>query len=316
LESVNQHDPNHHKEIDKPSLLTVPSPGVDSNSYVHTSTSNETPDVVQGHLVSVDQYLLDVQNLSANKLAKKYKLTYSSWRGMKQRCKRYGYPLDQKFVEFRSFLLIVGPRTNKDFTIDRIDNPKGYVVGNVRWASKKVQGLNKGNVVFLTHKGETLPLTVWAAKTKQKVDTLYKRKQNGWTNEEIIEGKQKVTISTPKPIWADTPWPKGAESVFEEHYQRIARPEESRLAFYLRVSEAQAKHYEEMFEASYPNPPSAKVLAMVQKWRTNVQDAKDKCERRFKLQSLLDRAPDWRSRAREKKLWEALHGRCPAYLDD
>ena len=99
------------------------------------------------HLVSVDQYSADVKTLSASKLAEKYKLTYTSWRGMKERCKKLDYELDQKFVDFGSFLLAIGPRTNKDFSLDRIDNNKGYIVGNVRWASKKVQGLNKGKGV-------------------------------------------------------------------------------------------------------------------------------------------------------------------------
>lgn len=37
----------------------------------------------------------------------------------------------------------IGPKPGKNYTIDRIDTTKGYIKGNVRWADKETQAINK-----------------------------------------------------------------------------------------------------------------------------------------------------------------------------
>jgi hypothetical protein len=80
---------------------------------------------------------------------------YSCWENMVQRCtnikaeswKDYGgrgitvYP--PWIRDFRKFAKCIGPRPNKDYSIDRIDNSRGYEPGNVRWATYKEQSANK-----------------------------------------------------------------------------------------------------------------------------------------------------------------------------
>lgn len=142
------------------------------------------------HPVNDDQIRHDIEALSATGLSKKYPLTYNSWRNMKQRAHK-GAIIHKRYQEFSAFLLDIGPRPNKDYSLDRIDttNPT-YGPGLCRWADQRQQSNNRGNSIYLTYKGECLPLTVWADRTNQKADTLRARKRNGWTDAEIITGKR------------------------------------------------------------------------------------------------------------------------------
>lgn len=83
-------------------------------------------------------------------------LTYASWRSMLQRTgnpkafayERYGGLGITVFEEwknsFEAFLRDVGQRPSRAYTIDRWPNPYGnYEPGNVRWANKRQQALNR-----------------------------------------------------------------------------------------------------------------------------------------------------------------------------
>ena len=43
---------------------------------------------------------------------------------------------------FRTFVDHIGARPKKDLTLDRIDNGKGYVHGNLRWTDRVTQARN------------------------------------------------------------------------------------------------------------------------------------------------------------------------------
>jgi len=82
------------------------------------------------------------------------KREYSSWRAMKTRCynknnnnyRVYGARgitiCDEWRNSFDVFLLDMGPRP-ENFTLDRIDNSKGYYPDNCRWANNQTQGQNR-----------------------------------------------------------------------------------------------------------------------------------------------------------------------------
>lgn len=87
--------------------------------------------------------------------------TYKSWCKIKERCfnpndreyHKYGargismhHDWVNNFVPFRDY---VGepPKDGKRYTIDRIDNTKGYAPGNIRWADNFQQARNKGMAV-------------------------------------------------------------------------------------------------------------------------------------------------------------------------
>jgi hypothetical protein len=79
---------------------------------------------------------------------------YKSWRGMRARCackKQYwknygarGIAVCKRWQDsFEAFYADVGPRPGDGYSIDRIDNDRGYEPGNVRWATASEQQRNK-----------------------------------------------------------------------------------------------------------------------------------------------------------------------------
>lgn len=287
---------------------------VESNSYEPNSTpkgnqGNVNPPVPEGN----SEYVLDAKKLTATALRKKYKLTYTSWRRAKYDCKKTGMEFDQHFFDFRDFLARVGPRQQKKYTLDRIDYTKGYVLDNVRWADKKVQGLNKANVIYLTYKGETQPLVVWAQRTKQQADTLYKRKGAGWSDVEIIEGKKFSDPTAGK--WDDTPWMPGHEALWECYYIKYGA-RYSRLDFYLKYTKVLIEQLKEescgFYPDEYGSPEFIKHHAEMEE-RTKLyfsfrDDAIQKARAKVRLEngreSFIERSTAEFSKKREAELYD------------
>lgn len=80
---------------------------------------------------------------------------YRIWLGMIRRCadpgrpeyERYGgrgISVDESWLtDFETFLRDVGERPSPKHSLDRIDNDKSYVPGNVRWATAQEQAVNR-----------------------------------------------------------------------------------------------------------------------------------------------------------------------------
>ncbi len=115
---------------------------------------------------------------------------YSSWNSMIQRCyhikaknyPQYGgrYPSPITVCEawrqdFMAFYRDMGPRPGLEYSLDRIDNDKGYYPGNVRWATMKEQNRNKRTNTYLIFAGESQLLTDVARKIDMKPSTLSDR---------------------------------------------------------------------------------------------------------------------------------------------
>src|SRR5271163_2792850 len=97
---------------------------------------------------------------------------YPTWISIKQRClnvrckvyKNYGargITICSRWLRFENFVEDVSPKP-KGFTLDRIDNNKGYSKENCRWATGSQQCRNSRTNRMLTFNGETLPMVVWA----------------------------------------------------------------------------------------------------------------------------------------------------------
>ncbi len=123
---------------------------------------------------------------------------YSIWKGMKRRCGQLGNQPHDRYAgrgirvcdewvnDFEAFAKHIGPRPGPEFTVDRINNDKGYEPGNVRWATKIEQGANRSDNIWLEYQGERRTISEWARHVgvtpmtfQLRVDKLFKESGRG-----------------------------------------------------------------------------------------------------------------------------------------
>lgn len=79
---------------------------------------------------------------------------YVAWLAMRERCRRkthWGYKyyggkgigITSDWDNFHAFLSDMGRKPNGDYSLDRIDNARGYSKNNCRWATREEQNRNK-----------------------------------------------------------------------------------------------------------------------------------------------------------------------------
>lgn len=134
---------------------------------------------------------------------------YNAWVNMKMRCNNpnaHAYPYyggrgikvcERWDSSFANFLADVGKSTRHLCTLDRIDPALGYVEGNVRWTSKKIQQANKRSTRWITYKGETLSIAGWARRLGLSHETLRCRIKRGMPLERAIRSKHYVNQFSP-----------------------------------------------------------------------------------------------------------------------
>lgn len=128
---------------------------------------------------------------------------YSTWQTMKQRCYNkntesygnYGERGIEVYTEWRtcfeSYVNYIetnlGCNPSSGYTLDRIDNNKGYFPGNLQWASKKAQQRNRRSNRILTYKGESKCLAAWAEERGISATVILTRLNKlGWSIEKAI----------------------------------------------------------------------------------------------------------------------------------
>lgn len=193
--------------------------------------SNDIPSTESSY--SNKTYVRDIKVLTRSELRNKYPITYDSWRNMKQR-KNHGAIIEKEFEDFADFLSHMGPRPNRHYTIDRVDNNKNvYGPGLCRWHDKRDQANNRSTSIYLTDDNNLcLALTEWADRLKVNPDTLRKRKRAGWSDIEIISGKRsnngnkkKGAHTLPPPWWGS-----------DENKYKLE------LAYIRRLDKSQSRH--------------------------------------------------------------------------
>jgi hypothetical protein len=123
---------------------------------------------------------------------REHKLEWYSYQNAKTRCTN---PNDEayedygkrgilfKFTSFRHFFEVLGPRTTPAPTINRIDNDGHYEEGNVEWATRAEQNINRRNNRKVEVDGITRTVSEWARIKGLKQNTILERLAEGWCNE-------------------------------------------------------------------------------------------------------------------------------------
>ena len=112
---------------------------------------------------------------------------YRVWRNILSRCYNKNDPRYDRYGgrgitvysgwrrSFEAFLRDVGPRPGFGYSIDRIDNDRGYEPGNMRWATAKEQARNRSTNKLVTHNNKTQTIAEWAEELELEFPTLARR---------------------------------------------------------------------------------------------------------------------------------------------
>lgn len=122
---------------------------------------------------------------------------FAAWDSMLQRCNNPKHPsyanyggrgirVGKALQTFIGFLHVLGKRPAPGYSVDRIDNNRGYTPKNVRWATRKTQQLNRRSNRILAAFGKSQPLTIWAEEYGVHPRTLASRVAKGWPVEKAL----------------------------------------------------------------------------------------------------------------------------------
>ena len=139
--------------------------------------------------------------------------TWKAWKNMRDRClcpshksfRDYGgrgIKVCEKWMVYSKFREDMGV-CPEGLTLGRIDNGGNYEKGNCRWESRKQQARNRRSSVTLTFGGITATVVEWSERIGIEQDSLYKRLEAGWTEEETLTRPprvQKNSVSKWNPI--------------------------------------------------------------------------------------------------------------------
>ena len=125
--------------------------------------------------------------------------TRAAWRAMFRRCysknshtyKNYGergITVCDEWKDFDTFLLDMGLSPGKKYSLDRIDNKKGYCKQNCRWVTRFEQDNNKSTTRFYDYKGKkkTLGQIIKLTGCKLRYEVVYSRIRWGWSIEKSL----------------------------------------------------------------------------------------------------------------------------------
>lgn len=128
--------------------------------------------------------------------------TYLAWQNMRARCKKNNYKkkgitICGRWDSFENFLADMGerPEGKRKYTLERMDNNRGYSPENCKWATWLEQGNNRSTNIHFTYKGKKLTLAQLARETGVEKEILRARlcrSKLPWT----VEGAVKTPALT------------------------------------------------------------------------------------------------------------------------
>lgn len=126
---------------------------------------------------------------------------YRAWKSMKARCyapcnklnhnKHYQLKNIQVCDEWKNsfdcFMNDMGYAPSEKYSLDRIDNNKGYCKENCRWVTFDVQAKNRGSFnILITYNNKTMVLKDWAREYGVEYTVLRRRLKRGLSFEKAI----------------------------------------------------------------------------------------------------------------------------------
>jgi len=122
---------------------------------------------------------------------------YAIWMSMKQRCNNpsnkefsnygnRGIKICERWYTFKNFLADMGNKPGNNFSIERVDNSKGYNPDNCIWGTGFEQANNTRKNVFLDIKGEKNTVAQWCRLSGVSVQTVHYRLRHGWEHEKAV----------------------------------------------------------------------------------------------------------------------------------
>lgn len=161
-----------------------------------------------GKIMHIKEEDIDLKKmLELMEAHKKYPKEYQAFRRMKIRSTNPRHPKYQKGYGkrgiceewlapygFLDFINELGPMPSYDtngkigkWSIDRIDNNKGYFKGNCRWATAKQQILNRSNTRWVKIDGEKMLAVDACLKYNIDINTFRQRCHYGWSDERALK---------------------------------------------------------------------------------------------------------------------------------
>lgn len=151
---------------------------------------------------------------------------YNTWTAIKQRCHNPDSPsfayygargivvCEEWRGSFDSFRNHVGARPGAEYSLDRIDNARGYEPGNVRWATKSEQARNRRGRHMLTIDGRTMGIVEWCEVSGVPFGVVRQRYvRMGWSAHDAVF----------TPVGRKSQHPHARGDMSAERFARVAR---------------------------------------------------------------------------------------------
>jgi hypothetical protein len=180
-------------------------------------------------------HVQSVRTLSLLRL--RYPSEYKAHDNEKHRAKT----LDPRLADFRDWLVHMGPRPESGWSVDRINPKKGYLVGNMRWATAQTQTDNQRVKRWhLLPDGRKFTTSQLAQHLGVRYDTLYQALRRGTPLDALLE--RHGFHADAEHAWR---FPTEVASDMELRFKKDRKLGQSRLQWYCKHLQKTIEHLEQ-----------------------------------------------------------------------